>query len=673
MKKISKNLVALDDESEGYSKNPSIRPVGPKPARLPVVQTHDDDAPTEFCPHNSIYILLNRRYIMRLRRSNKWPGVRRKGNLLAWTTTTTEEDSLAFYGSDPGDSIEDKPEEETDVISGWEDLLPEESCRIKPKLGAFLAAALAVASLPTEKPQSSSDTASQGANSVESTLSIKLQPGASSLETTVMELQAKYNDYSVTRRKLDHDARMLTSTNAAATVAFSDGCYLYDSLICIGQASPRQALLLQSPAAAAMVCFSPNSNRYGPYRFLTNTTSSQPHVNFLESLVQSCEPIELDLLAQAWKEIPGSIEKKPKDWLSKAMRGCSLASKNGNLDMAQWLQAVGGSLGGTKVNAAPNAKLPENCPICLEHFDRTSSTIVQLDGCGHRFCLECAVSYTKSCPRGQLPCPAGDGCATMMGIADTVHFSATGKPSNHGPEMDEDAILQNILYREMEQHCLANCNGKVCANPTCQRLLASTSPDKSDRGWNILHCACAAQTLCGNCHQRSHPGVSCSVYGNWRRSIDSGKADAETHSLRYITERSFPCPRCQFAIEKDGGCNHVRCTKCDYYFCYEWYVGLSTHRLLKAIAHILSAAGQATIAWLPIVRRLESTGTKTMPKEGQPLPPWRNTKRFTSNIVYWKFAWKQQIVAFADRKAKTEHLYYWSDKSHWCNCGSMAI
>ena len=550
---------------------------------------------------------------MRLRRSNKWPGVRREGNLLAWTT---EEDSLAFYGSNHG-STEDKPEE-TDVISGREDLLPEDSFRIRPKLGAFLAAALAVAPLPTVKPQFSSDTASPRTNSIESTVSIKSQSDVSSLETAVMGLQIKYNDYLVTRRKLDHDTRVLTSTNAA-TVRFSDGCYLYDSLIRNGQASPQQTLLLQSPAAAALVCFSPDSNRYGPYRFLTNT-SSQPHVNFLEDLVQSCEPLELDRLAQAWKEIPGSIERNHRDWLSKAMRGCSLAS-NGNLDMTQWLRAVGGSLGGTKVNVAPNAELQENCPICLEQFDRSSSTIVQLDGCGHRFCLECAVSYTKSSPRVYLPCPAGDGCATLMGIADTVHLSAAGKPSNHSSEIDEDAI-QNILYREMEQDCLANCNGKICSNPTCQRLLvASTSPDKSDSGWYILHCACAAQTLCGNCHERSHPGVSCSVYGKWRRSIDSGKADAETHSLRYITEHSFPCPRCHFAIEKDGGCNHVRCTKCDHYFCYQWYVGLSTQRLLKAIAHILSAAGQATIAWLTFVRKLESTGTKTMPKERQPLLP----------------------------------------------------
>jgi hypothetical protein len=67
----------------------------------------------------------------------------------------------------------------------------------------------------------------------------------------------------------------------------------------------------------------------------------------------------------------------------------------------------------------------------------------------------------------------------------------------------------------------------------------------------------------------AHPGISCIKYAGIREEIDSGRADAEYESYRYLLESSRPCPKCGMSIERVDGCNHMRCSQCQDYFCWE--------------------------------------------------------------------------------------------------------
>jgi IBR domain, a half RING-finger domain len=122
---------------------------------------------------------------------------------------------------------------------------------------------------------------------------------------------------------------------------------------------------------------------------------------------------------------------------------------------------------------------------------------------------------------------------------------------------------------KLEIFCTQVLGGKHCPSPSCGRLVipSQCSDDENQNGWNIMQCFCG-QSPCGNCTLGAHLGTSCHNYKKMRDDIASGKSDAEYESQKYILENSLPCPRCSFGIERDGGCNHVICTKCQHYFCW---------------------------------------------------------------------------------------------------------
>lgn len=383
------------------------------------------------------------------------------------------------------------------------------------------------------------------------------------LEESVLRIQASCE--AMMKRK---DLAKTTFDSTGGYAVPYNNCYLYQSIL----GTDRQTLLLQSPSgSSALVVFSAVERRrdYCPL-----FRCSSAHIQLLETFVvnsdrPSMNRDDVELLCQTWNALPQNKRRSPKeDILSKVLRDS--CSYSGNITIQDWLRTFARSLGGVPGSPTLDSEQTKTCPICLErlHDSVEGTASFRLQGCGHGFCRDCGISYIQSCPRGRLPCPWG-GCGSVMGVADLVHI--TSDKSNR------DGLVR-VLSNELEQYCLVELRGQHCPSPHCGRLL---SPKPGTGNHDLLHCDCGLSTICGKCGERAHPGVSCEVYGSWRKSIDSGKADDESNSLRYIVYRSQPCPKCGFPIEKNGGCNHVRCTKCQYYFCFQWCVLVSSLFLLK--------------------------------------------------------------------------------------------
>ena len=49
----------------------------------------------------------------------------------------------------------------------------------------------------------------------------------------------------------------------------------------------------------------------------------------------------------------------------------------------------------------------------------------------------------------------------------------------------------------------------------------------------------------------------------------AAELEREAASLSWLATNTKPCPKCAYPIEKNGGCLHMRCQQCSWYFCWE--------------------------------------------------------------------------------------------------------
>jgi len=290
--------------------------------------------------------------------------------------------------------------------------------------------------------------------------------------------------------------------------------------------------------------------------------------SFLKVCDQVCK------LEEVWTEIVNGVPDTPSDdgqinLLENTFKqsGISAGSPTDDFQLLSswlWLKEH------TPAKASPDADTSETCLIC---FDRPleHSGLSCLATCGHCVCAGCWAAYIQSTAKSGQPasisCP-GHKCKASIDLFDAAHVLFNVSSSL----CETTTIFNKMVSNELEHYCRQAKIGRFCRSPTCGRLLTPSTRGtdfEAGSGWNILQCSCGA-TLCADCpgSERAHPGVSCSRYIEFRENIDSGKADSEYASYLYLLQHSRPCPRCHFPIERDGGCNHVRCTKCRYYFCW---------------------------------------------------------------------------------------------------------
>lgn len=74
-----------------------------------------------------------------------------------------------------------------------------------------------------------------------------------------------------------------------------------------------------------------------------------------------------------------------------------------------------------------------------------------------------------------------------------------------------------------------------------------------------VECTCGLQ-FCFNCSFEPHSPCSCLIWDLWLK-----KCSSESENVNWITAHTKHCPKCHKPVEKNGGCNLVRCV-CGQYF-----------------------------------------------------------------------------------------------------------
>lgn len=120
-----------------------------------------------------------------------------------------------------------------------------------------------------------------------------------------------------------------------------------------------------------------------------------------------------------------------------------------------------------------------------------------------------------------------------------------------------------------------------CPAPDCPGLVQLQNLDDNlkmgaleNNDLSLIPIASCSQSheFCFNCRFENHLPSPCWLATKW---ITKCSDDSET--LNWVEAHTNSCPECQTVIEKNGGCNHITCRKCQYEFCWICLGSWSAH------------------------------------------------------------------------------------------------
>uniref|UniRef100_A0A3B3ZFS4 RBR-type E3 ubiquitin transferase n=1 Tax=Periophthalmus magnuspinnatus TaxID=409849 RepID=A0A3B3ZFS4_9GOBI len=198
---------------------------------------------------------------------------------------------------------------------------------------------------------------------------------------------------------------------------------------------------------------------------------------------------------------------------------------------------------------------PHVCGVCLQVVRRDALLALP---CQHSFCKACWEQHctvlVKDGMGVGISCMAQD-CSLRM-PEDFV------LPLLPGDELKEK--YRRYLFRDyVESHFQL----QLCPGADCPIVIKVQEP-RARR----VQCSRCSEVFCFKCRQMYHAPTDCATIRKW---LTKCADDSET--ANYISAHTKDCPKCNICIEKNGGCNHMQCSKCKHDFCWMCLGDWKTH------------------------------------------------------------------------------------------------
>lgn len=178
------------------------------------------------------------------------------------------------------------------------------------------------------------------------------------------------------------------------------------------------------------------------------------------------------------------------------------------------------------------------CSICFEVFPRDK--IIQCKGTGcHTICRLCFHRYVTETldivSPSLVPCPE---CKTPYTVTDV---------RTHLPEWD----FKELERKDQERNVKVAMGLSVKATLFCECGLVAVV-EETAVGSGVVLCECKREYCleCGNFYHFDEP------------------CPPPRETIQWIDKYAKRCPNCKTGIQKNGGCNHMKCTSCGYQFCW---------------------------------------------------------------------------------------------------------
>ncbi|XP_059164030.1 ankyrin repeat and IBR domain-containing protein 1-like [Physella acuta] len=219
--------------------------------------------------------------------------------------------------------------------------------------------------------------------------------------------------------------------------------------------------------------------------------------------------------------------------------------------------------------------LEAECNICADTFLIADEPVHMC--CTHKFCKVCWERYLnvkiQEGDAHHITCPAYD--CTMLVPVDIIERIVS-----------RDMALRYLQF-DIKAFVDSNPDMKWCPSPGCGRAVKlpdlelgilqgnkrNKIPSDTSRG---VDCG-VGHYFCWECLEESHEPCSCENWSKWYQKISEIRPDMldgteqETElaaNCLWLVTNSKPCPNCKSPIQKNEGCNHMKCSKCKYDFCW---------------------------------------------------------------------------------------------------------
>ena len=196
-------------------------------------------------------------------------------------------------------------------------------------------------------------------------------------------------------------------------------------------------------------------------------------------------------------------------------------------------------------------KKKEECHIC--YCEVEISNMIKLY-CGHRFCISCLKEHFENQLNSKsikLICPQA-GCGKKIKLDFLIRIGI----------ITDTELIDKHLHKYLDLCIKNDKRNKVRYCPNCGEICFR------DKKQNKKVCKKCKKEFCFYCLEDSHIGT-CEDYKKWKEENSKGDELFE----EYLKKNKFVrCPNCGIAVEKNGGCDHIKCRKdqggCDADFCY---------------------------------------------------------------------------------------------------------
>jgi hypothetical protein len=198
------------------------------------------------------------------------------------------------------------------------------------------------------------------------------------------------------------------------------------------------------------------------------------------------------------------------------------------------------------------AQSEEKTGTCLTCFDDTSK--LKALSCGHSSscnnCLENTINTAvASNDAHMIKCPQ-PGCKKPLIETD---LASIANPETRA-KISKIQLLPLLLKHK---------DAKFCKIPHCSYVFLNEDGYKG-----TMPCPNCNQEICVQCSFKHVHTTSCADAAEMRELIEN-KDKAQQAFKAWVQKNAKLCPKCKEPIERNGGCNHIKCEKCKHDFCYD--------------------------------------------------------------------------------------------------------